>query len=218
MRTFSNLAISLDGKIADLKSPTKRLGAKFDRNMMDVIRRQADAVLIGANTLRVHPLPMNVPQKKGSKRTKQPANVIISKSGDLPRSGSFWESPENIRFIFTTQENLEKASKIAQDRAFVIAAGKGEVDLRQVLKRLAESGLKNILVEGGGEIMAAFLKANLLQELYVTLTPWIVGGRSNPALVGGDGLPKWAKLKLKSLKRVGEELYLHYRVQGASKL
>jgi len=218
VRTFSNLAISLDGKIADLRDPKARLGTPFDRKMMNVIRAQADAIIIGASTLRVYPFAMTLGPSKKSKSMKQPANVIITNSGNIPASGAFWKNSECIRFVFTSRKSLRKVFEIVQDRAFVIAAGEDEVDLKVVLKRLAESGMKNILIEGGGEVMASFLQAKLLQELYVTLTPWLLGGRDNPSLVGGNGLKTWSKLKVKSVKKVGQEFYYHYRVEGAKRL
>jgi riboflavin biosynthesis pyrimidine reductase len=75
--------------------------------------------------------------------------------------------------------------------------------------------MKNVLVEGGGELMAAFLEAKLLNEIYVTLTPWVLGGKNNPTLVGGPGLSEWSALKLLKQKKLKDEIYLHYKVLGA---
>jgi len=58
------------------------------------------------------------------------------------------------------------------------------------------------------------LKANLLKELYVTMTPRILGGRRNPSLVGGEDT-LWKNLELLKQRRVKNEIYLHYKVKGA---
>lgn len=211
-RIFSNLAISLDGKIADRTQPQKPFGTPLDRRQMRVIRRQADVVVVGAKTLAAHTRPMDVPGAR-----HQPANAVITASGKLDPDLSFWQSPSTIRFVFTTQRGLAAAQRAARDRAFVVAVGETEVDLRQVVARLRESGLQNILVEGGGELMAAFLEASLLDELYVTLCPWLIGGRENPSLVGGPGLTAWTGLRLRQSKKVGDEIYFHYLVKKTKK-
>lgn len=219
MKVFSNLAISLDGKICDLRTPGKLLGTDYDRKMMQTLRARCDVVVFGAQTLRVHPLPMALRKPKRGQR--QPANAVLTVSGDLPREGAFWEAKNVLRFVFTTKAGLAQAMACARDRAFVIVASKTGRDGREVvcpekvLKRLGESNLNNVLVEGGGEVMAAFLEDHLLHELNVTLTPWLLGGRNNPTLVGGQGLEKWVALKPKVIKRVKDELYMRYDVKGA---
>lgn len=212
MRVFSNLAISLDGKIADLRAPERHLGTPRDRQTMQVIRKQCDAIIVGAQTLRVHPHTYRL---QGAK--KQPVNVILTRSGQLPAAPKFWSDDSVIRFVFTTKKGLKAARLVAKERAFVEVVGEEELDLSRVLERLRESNLKNILVEGGGEVMAAFLEAKLLQEMFVTLTPWCLGGRQNPTLVGGAGLSDWSGLTLKRAKRVKDEIYLHYQVKGSAR-
>jgi 5-amino-6-(5-phosphoribosylamino)uracil reductase len=218
VRVFSNLAISLDGKISDLRAPSKLLGTPDDRVMMDILRAQADVVLTGSTTLKAHPHTYRLRGKKYAKK-RQPANAILTASGDLDKNWKFWSDPEVVRFIFTTARGFKKASMAAQERAFVVVAGEVDIDLSQVLSRLKASGLENVLVEGGGQTMASFLDANLLQELYVTLTPWILGGQSNPTLVAGENsLMPWKSLKLVKSKKLKDEIYLHYKVKGSRRV
>jgi len=207
LRVFSNLAISLDGKIASRREPARALGTVLDRKTMHILRAQAQAVIVGAGTMKAHPLPLRI---KGSKQKL--VNVVVTASGRLPADAPFWEAKDVTRFVFTTERGFEAALRASRDRAFVIPLGGAKVDLAQALGRLQESGITQILVEGGGELMAAFLEAGLLDELYVTLTPWIVGGTANPTLVGGKGLPQWRGLRLNKSRRVKNELYLHYSV------
>jgi 2,5-diamino-6-(ribosylamino)-4(3H)-pyrimidinone 5'-phosphate reductase len=81
------------------------------------------------------------------------------------------------------------------------------------VKKLEELGVKRLLVEGGGGLMWDFVKPNLIDELYVTLTPRILGGRDAPTLVDGAGFNprEVVNLKLKQCRRVGDELYLVYK-------
>lgn len=211
--SFSNLAISLDGKIVDPAHPQVMLGTAYDRKLMQVIRAKADVVIFGASTLKASRQAVRV---KVSKNRPQIVNAVISASGKLPADLPFWDDPKVIRFVFTTGAGYAAAVESCKGRAFVVLAGQDVLDPRLVFKRLLDSGLKRILVEGGGETMALFLGASLVQELYVTLTPKILGGRTSPTLVGGDKvLDPQPRLGLLRSKKVGDELYLHYKVKGA---
>jgi riboflavin-specific deaminase-like protein len=210
MKVFSNLAISVDGKIADARTPHKALGTPLDRATMQVVRKKCDVIVCGASTLRASGRAWTV---KGAKR--QPANAVITASGQLDPTLPFWNDPQVIRWIFTTRKGFDRALDSARDRAFVVVAGEERVEAGQVLRRLKQSDYENVLVEGGGEVMATFLSENYLQELYVTMTPWLLGGRANPSLVGGEGLPDWRALKILSSKKVKNEIYLRLQVKGA---
>ncbi|MFH1463794.1 MAG: dihydrofolate reductase family protein [Pseudomonadota bacterium] len=82
----------------------------------------------------------------------------------------------------------------------------------EVLERV--HGVRRLLVEGGGDLIAQLLAAGLLDELHVTLCPLLLGGRGAPSLVDGPGLALAAlpRLRLVSEERVGDELFLRYRV------
>lgn len=215
MNTFSNLAISLDGRIADADVPDKALGTPLDRRTMQVIRRKADVILFGAGTLRAHPQCARV--KGVGKSYKQPVNAVVTASGKLDPAWPFWKDDSVIRIVFTTEKGLSSALKSCRDRALVVECGKTEVDVNIIFKKLDEMNFKNVLVEGGGVLMASVLEAKLLQSMYVTLTPWILGGAENPSLVAGDKA-LWSKLELIKQKRVKNEVYLQYRVKGARRV
>ena len=225
MKVFSNLAISLDGKIADARKPKSSLGTPLDRRTMDKIRGLCDVIVVGGNTLRAFPHTYKIgsasardrpkSKSKASAKLRQPANAVVTASGDLDPKAPFWNDPEVVRFVFTTDKGFARASKAAAERAFVVSCGKDRVEISTLLKRLKSSGLERVLVEGGGELVSEFVRAKALNELYVTLTPWILGNRSNPTLVGGDVMPEWSSLKLISARKIRDEIYLHYKVKGA---
>ncbi len=204
-KSFSNLAISLDGKIVDPAHPAVMLGTPLDRKSMQSIRARADVVIIGAATLKASKKPI-----------KKLVNAVVSTSGDLPSDLPFWDDPKVIRFVFTTSGGYAKAVESSKGRAFVVLAGDKKIEPDRIVARLLESGLSRILIEGGGETMALFLKASLVQEMFVTLTPRILGGRTTPTLVGGDLVLEPTKsLQLLKSKRIRDEVYLHYKVKGA---
>lgn len=186
------------------------LGTAYDRRRMNEIRWEADVVLFGAETLRANPRCVRRRALKGKRPSRQPANGVITESGKLDPRWKFWEDKDITRFVFTTEKGFERALKASQDRAFVVNTGK-KLSAPAILKRLQDSSLSQVLVEGGGETMSLFLREASLDELYVTLTPKILGGRNSPSLVAGDAFWPPKNLRLLGQKKVGQELYLHYK-------
>jgi 2,5-diamino-6-(ribosylamino)-4(3H)-pyrimidinone 5'-phosphate reductase len=208
LKVFANLAITLDGKIADAKHPRKTLGSPADKRLMQKVRSLADVVVMGADTLRA----INKSIVAKNKKKRHLANAIVSLSGKIDPASPFWDEPNVVRFLFTNEENYADAVKSAQDRAFVVAIGKVDLDPHLLLSALQNAGFQNILVEGGGRLIGLFLKENLIDEFYLTLTPWMLGGRDNPTLVSTlDTLSPWRKFRLISHKKQGNEIFLHYK-------
>lgn len=137
------------------------LGTAADRELMMVLRRQCDVVLVGANTLRASPRPIFAKAGRGRKAYR-PVNAVVSASGVLDPDMEFWNAPDTIRFVFTTKRGFAAALASARDRAFVVEAGEDIVEPRKILARFKASGLDRVLVEGGGELVATFMAEKLL--------------------------------------------------------
>jgi riboflavin-specific deaminase-like protein len=205
---FSNLATSLDGKIATASRAPFYLGTPADRKQMQVFRKRCDALLMGASTLRAYRKFCGVFDWADS---RQPANVIVSRAleGISPK-WPFFSNPALKRYLFVTKKpaRLKEFEKTSQ--VFLLNAKQPVAP--QIVKILARQGHRNLLVEGGGGLMWDFARKNLIDEYNVTLTPKIVGGSDSPTLVEGTGFTPAGILQLKLLKcRVlGDEIYLTY--------
>ena len=108
------------------------------------------------------------------------------------------------------KKNLQKLEKFPVQ---VIVCGNYTVNIKKLLVILKKKGIKNILVEGGGITNWAFVKENLVDEAIITITPYLVGGMSATTLVDGDGFPnivKAIRLKLKNVRKIKNEVILHY--------
>jgi 5-amino-6-(5-phosphoribosylamino)uracil reductase len=101
--------------------------------------------------------------------------------------------------------------------AELVELGATEVAVEALLAWLAERGVRTLLCEGGGEIVARLCAARALDEIYLTLVPRLLGGRAAPTMVGGPGLPidGVPDPTLTSLERVGDELFLRYEIDWA---
>jgi 5-amino-6-(5-phosphoribosylamino)uracil reductase len=204
--------MSLDGKIATRSPELFLLGTKRDHQEMQRLRKLADAILIGASTLRSYKKP-NVVHNADN----QPINALLSSS--LERISPKWpffqeSSVKRVLFVghSATKDRIKKFEKSSEIVVLKPSTKKRPASL-QIVDWFEKTGIKTLLVEGGGGVMWDFASAHLIQEYHVTLTPKIVGGVNAPTLVDGLGfLPKEIlNLKLQKCQVIGDEIYLIYK-------
>ena len=110
-----------------------------------------------------------------------------------------------------TEKNLQRLAKFP---VHIVVCGNNTVNIKKLLRILKKKGIKNILVEGGGTTNWAFVKESLVDEAVITITPYLVGGIDATTLVDGDGfstITKSIRLKLKNVKKMKNEVILHYQ-------
>ena len=215
---FLNVAMSLDGKIASFAREMPTFPSRADRRLMDEVRARADAVLIGAGTLRAADHPLRIRsgtlrrKRRSSGRPEQPLNILLSNSLRFPLSGRFFEADDVQRIVVTSRSAPSRRIRQVSSRARVIRLGERRVDPGPLMSKLARLGIKTLLLEGGGETNFSFLDRGLVDEIYLTLCPVIVGGSASPTPVDGPGfLPaKYPWFRLDGVRRKGDELFLHY--------
>ncbi len=217
-----NMAMSADGKISTHRREQITLGSKNDRYMMDVLRSRVDAVIIGAGTLRVdgHPLIIRDPKirrlREKRRLTLHPVNVLLSRSLGIPIRRPFFKHPDTQKILYTTKTARENERKRFAKYAEVIVLPRRGSFLGRVLEDLHGRGFERILVEGGGALNFSFFKGGYVNEIYLTVTPRIIGGAHAPTVVDGAGFLKafHPTLALISAKKVGQEVFLRYRVRN----
>lgn len=218
-----NFAITADGKIAFANRTFIPFGSPRDREHMMELRATADAVMSGARTVdsgRVTLGPggekyRHLRQRHGL--AEYNLRVIVSGAGSIDPNAHIFKKRFSPIVILTTQRTDER--KLKQLRALadeVKICGAKELNFRKALFWLREKwGVKRLLSEGGGELNDALLRAGLVNELHLTICPKLFGGRNAPSLADGEGVSKLAdaaQLRLKSQKRIGDELFLIYEV------
>jgi len=220
-----NMAQSLDGKITTVEKLKVRIGSPEDRELMEKLRSQADAILIGKGTLIADDPPLIIrnpkyrrQRKQYNKKSDHPVNVVVSSKLDFPIENSdFFNCRDTDKIVITTREADKGARKQLEKFADVHIVAKDEnnkVNLLEALDVMRNMGIRHLLLEGGGSINFAMLENNLIDEIYLTLCPFIMGGPA-PTIFDGRGFTKEQvrKLELLSVKK-GEfnELFLKYRV------
>jgi 2,5-diamino-6-(ribosylamino)-4(3H)-pyrimidinone 5'-phosphate reductase len=141
--------------------------------------------------------------------------VIVSGSGTLnPRAHIFKSRISPIIVLASgraAKARLRRLSRVADE---VKVFGDRELDFRAALAWLrSEWNVNRLLCEGGGEVNAGLFRAGLVDEIHLTLCPFVFGGRQAPTMADGDGIAEVADattLRLKSATRAGDELFLVY--------
>ncbi len=211
MKVISNTAITLDGRISPTRDRFSAPGSRTDHRMMSRLRNQVDAILIGGNTFRATPIPL-VPNAADLEEAPRPLpmwNVIVSASFDLPRPERWLHDPRIRRLILTAGREAAEEDEVE----IVSYPGAPPIPLPWIIETLEARGIHQLLVEGGGQLVYQFLRDGLLDELYLTLCPKILGVRGAPSLADGPcplGSP-YRSLHLCSADVIGDEIFLLYR-------
>jgi 2,5-diamino-6-(ribosylamino)-4(3H)-pyrimidinone 5'-phosphate reductase len=203
-------AISIDGKIASVTGDSK-LSSQQDLIRLHKIRSQVDAILIGKNTVNKDNPLLTVRHSKG----KNPIRIILDSSGSISEKSKILQTSDKVQTIIVVSKKITKKNlhKLKNFPVEVIIIGKNQVNVKLLMKILGEKKIKTILLEGGGTINWEFIKNNLVDEIVITLSPIILGGKNAVTLVQGKGFGKISnssKFRLNGIKRLENYLVLNY--------
>jgi len=203
-------AISIDGKIAT-RSGDSKLSSKRDLTRLHKLRSKVDAIIIGKNTVYKDDPLLTVRYSKG----KNPIRIILDSCGTISNKSKILQTSNKVKTIIVvtkkiTKKNLQKLKKFSVE---IMVVGENQVNIKLLIKILNKRKIKTILLEGGGTINWEFIKNNLVDEFFITITPYILGGKDAITLVQGEGfdkITKSQKLRLNEIKRLENDLFLHY--------
>jgi 2,5-diamino-6-(ribosylamino)-4(3H)-pyrimidinone 5'-phosphate reductase len=198
-----NMVATVDGRAA-LNGSAVGIGSTADKRLMRELRAEADVVLHGAGTVRADPLSARVPSELVPGRlarglSEQPLGAIVTRSGNLPPRHPYYESATVIY--------------ITSDRGVPVALPSVEVchvaDVKHMVADLGRRGARRILCEGGPTLNAALFAAGLVDELFLTIAPKLLGGDDPLTIVKGQSLGVLL-LELRSVVERDGELFLKY--------
>src|ERR1043166_4440430 len=185
--------MTADGKLAPANRIFVPFGSKRDQQLLLELRAEADAVMSGARTVdlsevNLGPGPERLRQKRLRRGlTEYNLRVVVSGSGSLdPNAAIFRRRFSPI--IILTSERISKSRerRLISAGGIVKKCGGEEVDFVTACRWLGkEWGVKSLLCEGGGAVNEGLLRAGVVDEIYVTLCPYIFCGRSAPTLADG---------------------------------
>ena len=200
-------AMSIDGKIASRKGRSN-LSSKKDLIRVHKLRKTVDAILVGKNTINVDDPLLTVRYVKG----KNPVRIILDPKGSLSIKSKVIQTAKKFPTILVVSENSsKKVERVVTKGVQVIKCGTNKIDLKKLLGILGKKGIKRIVVEGGGTTNWYFFKEKLVDEIIITITPYVLGGTTAISLVEGTGFGEIPKsYKLKNIKKIQNEIVLHY--------
>ncbi len=220
------LAMSADGKIADVTRSPARFSSPADRAHLEKQVALADGILFGASTLRAYGTTLGIsnPQllqiRKQGGVPPQPIQIVCSRSGAIDPKLRFFRQLVP-RWLLTTTAGAQhwQAQQQSVDESFerilITNTSKGEIDWIDAFQQLTQLGLRHLGILGGGQLVASLLAADLIDELWLTVCPLILGGATAPTPVEGEGI-SWQlapRLELLEVVTVEQEVFLHYRLQ-----
>jgi 2,5-diamino-6-(ribosylamino)-4(3H)-pyrimidinone 5'-phosphate reductase len=211
-----NAAMSIDGKISTRRNDSS-FSSRKDWIRVHKLRSSVDGIVVGISTVLEDNPMLSV--RYYSKGTKDPVRIIVDSNARIPLNSRIIRSSKNIQTIVATTPNAStrKIKELKKAGVQVLVSGKGKVNIKNLFQQLENLGLKRILVEGGGEINWSVLKIGLANELIVTISPVVVGGRDAKTLVEGEGIANITngiKMRLsKTLINYNNEIVLFYKLR-----
>lgn len=214
------LAVSLDGRLAPPDGGAAQIGGRGDRRVLEEALAWADAALIGAETLRRHGTTCLIrqadllEQRRRLGRGDQPLALVVSRSGRLPAELPFWQQPLRRWWLQPAAGPLPPAAAASAREALASPGLLLErhlrfADLDDLLAQLAAAGQQRLVLLGGAALAGAFLAADLVDELQLTICPLLLGGTHSWCPASLDLAPnRWRLLEQRPLP--GDELMLRY--------
>ncbi|MBE1537590.1 pyrimidine reductase family protein [Actinomadura algeriensis] len=208
----ANMVAALDGA-AQRDERSGGLGNEADRRLFLLLRGLADAVIVGAGTVRaegygpVRPVPEWGPVRDG--RPPVPPLVIVSRSLGLDFEAPVFTEARVPTIVLTCADADPERLREARGHAEVIVAGKRALDFGVAFRALAAMGHRRLLCEGGPAVLGQIAAAGLLDELCLTLSPMLLGGDAL-RILDGPSVPDPAAWTLAHALTDDDFLFLRY--------
>src|SRR5206468_259085 len=212
---------------ADGKVTTKNFGpvdftSREDKLHLFRQRALADAVLIGHTTLERDNVRLGVPAELQELRIKRgqsrsPLRVIVSSKGRIDERLRIFQSDISPVIIFSTKRMPRKNQEALRKKATLHLTGAKNIDLAAMLKTLRDQyKVRTLACEGGPTLFRALLEDRLVDQLNLTIAPYMFGGAKAPTLTGlsKEFLPNSVHCSLIEMRTVGDECFLAYRIKS----
>ena len=186
----AKFAMSLDGKIATYSGDSKWVTGPLARELVQEIRRESDAVMVGINTLLADNPQLTARNPDGSPCPVQPLRVVLDSSCRTPVDARMLGEPGETLIATLNQAAPDKVVNLRSAGAEVFigtADPAGMVDTGQVLAELGKRGVVSLLVEGGGITLGTLFDTGLVDKVYVFIAPVIIGGSLAASPIEGRG-------------------------------
>ncbi len=203
------VAMTIDGKICTKTGDAKWITSNRARKYVHKLRSELDAIMIGRGTAAKDNPSLTVRLVEG----KDPIRIVLDSHLSLPSSLKlFHQDSDALTYLITLNKSKNKRVNVDPEKVKIIYIDEkdGKINIKSLLKRLGEMEITSILLEGGAELNATFLKEGLIDKFLFFIAPKIIGGNGKGP-VGGDGV-KFIKdaflLSDMEYKKIGQDLLI----------
>lgn len=184
------VAASLDGKIATRTGESRWITGEAARQRVHQLRNEVDAVLVGIGTvLRDDPL---LTTRLGTADQRDPIRVIVDNLARLPLRAKVVNRGSTAPTILAVSQMAPRTKLEALERegvqVIVVEGSPRRVWLDRLMEALGKRGILSVMIEGGAEINASALREGIVDKVLLFLAPILIGGKSTPTAVGGEGI------------------------------
>lgn len=218
----ATFAMTLDGKITTRTFAPVDFTSREDKQHLFRQRALADAVLLGHTTLERDNVRLGVSEDLRQQRIKRgqspaPLRVIVSNQGRINVDLKIFQWELSPILIFSTKRMPREVRRALTGKATLHLTSQRDVDLAEMLRTLRRDyKVRRVACEGGPTLFRSMLEHGLIDELNLTIAPYLFGGTDAPTLTGlsKDFLPKSVTCVLKNMRVIGEECFLTYRIKS----
>jgi diaminohydroxyphosphoribosylaminopyrimidine deaminase/5-amino-6-(5-phosphoribosylamino)uracil reductase len=205
-------AATLDGKIADIHGTSKWITGEAARLEARRLRSDADAIVVGIGTVLADDPALTV--RLEGPWPRQPLRVVLDSKARTPVAAQVVQGePRGLAIVAVGAEAPEErvcALEAAGAQVVRCPAPDGRVSPAGVLEALAAREVRGVLVEGGAQVAASFLEADLVDRVAMFLAPLLLGGTKAPSVIAGVGrqLERALALEAVEVRRVGDDVLI----------
>jgi len=219
-------AMTVDGKITTKNFSPVDFTSREDKAHLFRQRALGDAVLIGHSTLKHDNVRLGLPdptmreERITRGQTPYPLRVIVSNEGRIDASLKIFQSDISPIIIFSTLRMPARYQEALREKATLHLSDAREVDLSWILRQLRHDyGVRAVACEGGATLFRALLEEDLVDQLNLTIAPYLFGGTNAPTLTGlsKEFLPRGVRCSLTDMRVIGEECFLTYKIKHRRK-
>ncbi|MCR9155901.1 MAG: bifunctional diaminohydroxyphosphoribosylaminopyrimidine deaminase/5-amino-6-(5-phosphoribosylamino)uracil reductase RibD [Rhodobacteraceae bacterium] len=203
------LATSLDGRIATASGDSQWITGPHTRSYVHQLRATHDAVMVGAGTVRADDPLLTV---RGFDVPRQPVRIVVSRRLDLPINSNLARTldvaPVWLCHAEDAPENARKAWAERGAELIEVPLHGRQVDIPSMMLALGRAGLTRVFCEGGGELAASLLAADVVDRLDLHIGGVVIGAEGRPALgaLGLDTLAEAPRFGLTSVRQSGDDV------------
>jgi riboflavin-specific deaminase-like protein len=217
----ATFAMTADGKVTTKNLSPVDFTSREDKLHLFRQRASADAVLIGHTSLKRDNVRLGLPVELQETRVKNgqsrsPLRVIVSNEGRIDHRLKIFQSNVSPIIIFSTKQMPQKFQRTLEKKANLHLSNSRHVDLAGMLKTLRKRyEVRAVACEGGPTLFRALLEQGLIDQLNLTIAPYMFGGAKAPTLTGlsKEFLPASVHCSLSDMRTIGDECFLTYRIR-----